>query len=96
MQITRLKIVVLAGVVSISSFGLAGTASAGRPANGSVGNADDKAPRGQSFGDHNKGYECDDNNGVGRGNPAHSADCGYDPYCEGDYVDTEACPVGEN
>jgi hypothetical protein len=45
----------------------------GPPADGSVGNADDKTPGGQSNGDNpNKGYECDDNQGVGKGNPAHT------------------------
>ncbi len=51
----------------------------GRPAAGEVGNADDKNPPGQSAGpesDGNSGYECDNNNGVGKGNPAHSG-------CEG-------------
>jgi hypothetical protein len=46
------------------------------PCNGTVGNADDKNPPGQQPGgnDHNNGYECDGNNGVGNngGNPAHS------------------------
>lgn len=55
----------------------------GKPCTGCVGNADDKNPPGQSKvgpggADHNKGYECenprwqDKNNGVGKGNPAHS------------------------
>ncbi len=58
----------------------------GKPGAGSVGNADDKNPPGQlkKFGgfddvdgrqiadDGNAGYECDSNNGVGKGNPAHS------------------------
>lgn len=46
-----------------------------RPSDGSVGNADDKNPPGQSHKpeDLNNGYECDGNNGVGKGNPAHSA-----------------------
>lgn len=44
-----------------------------RPEDGSVGNADDKNPPGQSKNDKNNGYECDKNNGVGKGNPAHSA-----------------------
>jgi hypothetical protein len=44
----------------------------GRPADGSVGNADDKAPGGQSPDDPNAGYECDRNHGVGQGNPAHT------------------------
>lgn len=47
------------------------------PANGTVGNADDKNPPGQApnGSDHNNGYECDKNKGVGNngGNPAHSS-----------------------
>ena len=46
------------------------------PANGMVGKADGKNPPGQypNGSDHNKGYECDDNKGIGDngGNPAHS------------------------
>jgi LPXTG-motif cell wall-anchored protein len=50
----------------------------GKPAAGSVGNADDKNPPGQHpwgkpGADKNKGYECDANKGIGKGNPAHSA-----------------------
>ena len=37
-----------------------------------TGKADDKGPGGQAPGDHNNGYECDHNGGVGKGNPAHS------------------------
>ena len=51
----------------------------GKPCAGCVGNADDKNPgaasgKGQypNGSDHNAGYECDRNNGVGKGNPAHS------------------------
>jgi LPXTG-motif cell wall-anchored protein len=46
----------------------------GKPCAGCVGNADDKNPPGQLPGpeDENSGYECDDNEGVGQGNPAHS------------------------
>jgi hypothetical protein len=46
----------------------------GRPCQGCVGNADNKNPPGQfpDGSDHNNGYECDGNNGVGKGNPAHS------------------------
>lgn len=51
------------------------SATAGKPCNGCVGRADDKAPNGQSDGDKNAGYECDRNNGVGEGNPAHSNNC---------------------
>lgn len=75
----RSALVVL--VVAFSLF-LAGPAQAcvryvadqgkGKPAPGSVGKADDKDPKGQQPGDKNHGYECDKNNGVGKGNPAHS------------------------
>jgi hypothetical protein len=46
----------------------------GKPCAGCVGNADDKNPPGQLPGgnDHNAGYECDRNEGIGNGNPAHS------------------------
>jgi LPXTG-motif cell wall-anchored protein len=52
-----------------------GSAS-GRPCMGCVGNADNKNPPGQfpDGSDSNNGYECDGNNGVGKGNPAHT-DC---------------------
>lgn len=45
------------------------------PATGSVGNADAKNPPGQypNGSDPNAGYECDRNQGVGQGNPAHTA-----------------------
>lgn len=39
---------------------------------GCDGRADDKSPNGQSRNDHNNGYECDNNGGIARGNPAHS------------------------
>ncbi|MDQ3964445.1 MAG: hypothetical protein M3277_11125 [Actinomycetota bacterium] len=53
----------------------------GRPCAGCVGAADNKNPPGQfpDGSDHNNGYECDGNNGIGkgkdeqsRGNPAHT------------------------
>ncbi|HVM18997.1 MAG TPA: LPXTG cell wall anchor domain-containing protein [Egibacteraceae bacterium] len=47
----------------------------GKPAAGSVGNADNKNPPGQlpdADSDGNNGYECDKNNGIGKTNPAHS------------------------
>jgi len=50
----------------------------GQPCAGCVGNADDKSPQGQTppdGSDPNAGYECDTNNGVGPGNPAHTG-CG--------------------
>jgi hypothetical protein len=49
--------------------------STGKPCAGCVGNADDKNPRGQlpnASSDGNRGYECDDNQGIGKTNPAHS------------------------
>jgi hypothetical protein len=41
---------------------------------GCVGNAEEKNPPGQQPGgnDHNAGYECDRNQGIGQSNPAHS------------------------
>ena len=46
----------------------------GKPCAGCVGNADDKNPPGQMPGpnDHNNGYECDGNSGIGKTNPAHT------------------------
>ncbi len=53
--------------------------ASGKPAAGSVGNADSKNPPGQAPdpSDGNNGYECDGNNGIAKGNPAHSG-CGSD------------------
>jgi hypothetical protein len=69
-------------LIAVSGVGFAGSAGAvpgngngkavNRPADGSVGKADNKSPIGQKLDDMNKGYECDDNKGVGRGNPAHT------------------------
>jgi hypothetical protein len=47
----------------------------GKPCAGCVGNADNKNPPGQQpdpTRDGNNGYECDNNQGVGKTNPAHS------------------------
>ena len=48
----------------------------GRPGAGEVGKADNKNPPGQmqapAGSDHNAGYECDRNNGIGKSNPAHT------------------------
>ncbi len=62
------------GVGNPSGNGNSGDNNGNRPDAGTVGNADDKNPPGQQPGgnDHNKGYECDENNGVGKTNPAHS------------------------
>jgi hypothetical protein len=48
--------------------------ASGKPCAGCVGNADGKNPPGQlpGPGEPNVGYECDGNNGVAKGNPAHS------------------------
>src|SRR3954468_13510690 len=63
----------------------------GKPCAGCVGNADDKNPPGQypDGSDHNHGYECDGNNGIGKTNPAHSGcQSSPPPTCE----DTHSCP----
>jgi hypothetical protein len=67
----------------------------GKPCSGCVGNADDKDPPGQSSdgSDHDAGYECDRNQGIGQGNPAHSGctnfqvDLSYHPRDEDDHDD---------
>jgi LPXTG-motif cell wall-anchored protein len=48
--------------------------STGKPCAGCVGKADNKNPKGQLPGpqDRNNGYECDGNNGIAKGNPAHT------------------------
>lgn len=59
---------------SPSGNGNGGGTATGKPCAGCVGNADDKNPPGQAVdgSDHNAGYECDRNHGVGRTNPAHT------------------------
>jgi len=46
----------------------------GEPCAGCVGKADNKNPQGQmpNGSDHNAGYECDRNKGIGQSNPAHT------------------------
>jgi LPXTG-motif cell wall-anchored protein len=53
----------------------------GKPCAGCVGKADNKNPKGQmpNGSDHNNGYECDGNNGIGKTNPAHTGCKGYTP-----------------
>ncbi|MCU1589277.1 MAG: hypothetical protein JWP11_533 [Frankiales bacterium] len=60
---------------SPSLNGNGGGASTGKPCAGCVGKADNKNPPGQApnGSDHNNGYECDGNHGIGKGNPAHTA-----------------------
>lgn len=63
--------------------------STGKPCAGCVGKADNKNPQGQSPNadeDGNNGYECDDNNGIGKGNPAHTA-CDEDEATTSDEPD---------
>ena len=77
-----------------SDNGNGGGKATGRPCAGCVGNADDKNPPGQfrNGNDKNHGYECDakgkpngGNNGVGKGNPAHTP-------CKP--TTTQTCPDG--
>ncbi|HVE46038.1 MAG TPA: hypothetical protein VNA57_04745 [Acidimicrobiales bacterium] len=64
-----------------SGNGNGGGKAAGRPDAGTVGNADTKNPKGQGpdGGDGNRGYECDGNRGIARGNPAHTRNCAPPP-----------------
>ena len=75
----------------------------GKPCAGCVGKADNKNPKGQypNGSDHNAGYECDRNHGIGRTNPAHTG-CTSTPTCpEGQVMDdngnctTPGCPEGQ-
>ncbi len=54
---------------------------------GCDGRADNKNPKGQYKNDRNNGYECDNNGGVAKGNPAHSR-------CKKPPVVQETCPDG--
>ena len=80
----------------------------GKPCAGCVGNADDKNPKGQypNGSDHNKGYECDENHGIGRTNPAHTGcrpetppacteDCTPPPDCTEDCTPPPPCTGGD-
>src|SRR3954454_21249002 len=59
---------------SPSGNGNGGGKATGKPCAGCVGKADNKNPQGQrpNGTDHNAGYECDRNHGIGRSNPAHT------------------------
>jgi hypothetical protein len=59
---------------SASMNGNGGGKAVGKPCAGCVGRADNKNPKGQrpNGSDHNAGYECDSNHGIGRSNPAHT------------------------
>lgn len=61
---------------SESENGAGDGAATGKPCAGCVGKADNKNPQGQmpnADEDGNSGYECDTNQGIGQGNPAHTA-----------------------
>jgi hypothetical protein len=60
---------------SASQNGKGDGKAGGKPCAGCVGKADNKNPAGQMPGgsDNNAGYECDRNQGVGQGNPAHTS-----------------------
>ena len=66
---------------SPSENGKGGGNATGKPCAGCVGSADNKNPKGQlpNGSDPNNGYECDGNEGVGKGNPAHTS---CDPYSD--------------
>ena len=75
---------------SPSMNGNGGGKATGKPCAGCVGKADNKNPKGQMPGgsDHNNGYECDGNNGIGKSNPAHTGCQSAPPCVQGD----EECP----
>src|SRR3954449_7547654 len=77
---------------SPSGNGNGGGKATGKPCAGCVGKADNKNPKGQmpNGTDHNAGYECDRNHGVGRSNPAHTGCTSTTPPppCE----ETDTCP----
>lgn len=62
------------GVGQPSGNGKSTDNNGNRPCAGCVGNADYKNPPGQlpDGSDDNRGYECDENEGIGKMNPAHS------------------------
>ena len=59
---------------SASENGKGDGKATGKPCAGCVGKADNKNPKGQypDGSDRNAGYECDRNQGIGKGNPAHT------------------------
>lgn len=64
-----------AGYDPIPGNGVGEGERTGIPCTGCVGQADDKNPPGQmpnADEDGNNGYECDDNQGIGKTNPAHT------------------------
>jgi hypothetical protein len=76
---------------SPSANGNGGGQATGKPCAGCVGKADEKNPPGQQPGpnDKNKGYECDGNKGIGKGNPAHTGCTQTNTPPPDDETDTE-------
>lgn len=74
----------------------------GKPCAGCVGRADNKNPQGQKPGgsDHNAGYECDSNKGIGKTNPAHTGCTSTPPQCvptdANHHCGTDCVPTGAN
>jgi hypothetical protein len=82
---------------SPSENGNGGGAAVGKPCAGCVGKADNKNPPGQETQDPrgtfpDNGYECDNNNGIGKTNPAHTG-CQAAPPAECDET-VEDCGGG--
>lgn len=69
-----------------SGNGQGGGQAVGKPWQAHVGKADNKNPPGQSENDSNNGYECDGNQGIAKGNPAHTS-CA--PETPGECIPTE-------
>src|SRR5436190_8509958 len=70
----------------------------GKPCAGCVGKADNKNPQGQmpNGSDHNAGYECDTNHGIGRTNPAHTGCTSTTPpTCTPKPGEDENCQPGQ-
>lgn len=80
---------------SPSLNGNGGGNATGKPCAGCVGKADNKNPQGQrpDGSDHNNGYECDGNNGIAKGNPAHTSCTPSTPVCVVTATETCAPPV---
>lgn len=76
---------------SPSANGVGAGKATGKPCAGCVGRADNKNPRGQrpNGSDHNAGYECDGNQGIGQTNPAHTG-------CRAEETPGGETPGGEN
>ncbi len=72
---------------SPSQNGVGDGGAKGKPCAGCVGNADNMNPPGQypDGSDHNAGYECDRNQGVGKTNPAHSG-CSANRFFQVDFA----------